>query len=270
MHVHVTSIVAWAGVDSRAISSLYLASDSRITWPAGHLWDQGRKTFASPSHAQVFGYWGDVLFPALAIPVVIQQLEAGMIHTKFARPHGAIAKAIRRLWIDYPHKERRNMGILMASRFGDSWDSIFSLATMTFDARTTEWTLTPIEMPTQSARLKIAGSGTKQIQSASVLWEASRERRTSRAIFGAFCDALHSASDNESGGAPQLVGLHRVGPAKTFGVVFQQKRYFAGAKIEKRDATNEVEWFNELFERVDGQSKLLLPGAKSHNRATGS
>jgi hypothetical protein len=268
--VHVTSIVAWAGVDSRAVSSIYLASDSRITWPGGQVWDRGRKTFAALNRPNIFAYWGDVLFPALAIPVVMQQLEAGMIHTKFARPHGATAKAIRRLWIDYPHKERRNMGILMASRAGEGWGSTFSLSTLTFDARTSEWKLTPITMPSGSARLRIAGSGTKQIEKASLLWAASPERRTSRAVFGAFCDALHAGGDDKSGGPPQLVGLHRAGPAKTFGIVYQRNRYLAGAKIQKGDASNEIEWFNELFERVDGRTKLLLPGAKRHRRAAAS
>jgi len=266
--VQVTSIVAWAGVDSRAISSLYLASDSRVTWPTGYLWDQGRKTFAAPTSAHIFAYWGDVLFPALAIPVVIQLLEADLIKTKFARPHGAVAKAIRRLWIDYPQKERRNMGILMASRFSEGQESVFSLAAMTFDAKESAWTLTPIEMPSYSARLRIAGSGTKQIKSSSAIWEASSEKGTSRAVFGAFCDALRSGGDPNSGGAPQLVGLHRVGPAKTFGVVVGRNRYFSGAKILKSDASNEVEWFNEVFERVDGVSKLRVLGAKKHEHVS--
>jgi hypothetical protein len=58
-----TTIVTWAAVDTHGVSSIYIASDSRISWGATTVWDSGRKTFASQDCPFVFGYWGDVLFP---------------------------------------------------------------------------------------------------------------------------------------------------------------------------------------------------------------
>ena len=60
-----TSLLAWVGVDSRHLSSIYLASDSRISWGDVANWDFGRKLFASTKYPEIIGYVGDVLFPSL-------------------------------------------------------------------------------------------------------------------------------------------------------------------------------------------------------------
>jgi hypothetical protein len=73
-----------------------------------------------------------------------------------------------------------------------------------------------------------------------------------------------------SGGGPQLVGLYRKGPGRTFGTVFGGKRYFAGAPVARDAASSDtVEWRNELFERVDGVTARRLDGAQPHARPSG-
>ena len=43
-----TTLIAWVGVDSQRIGSVYIASDSRITWmDYGDCWDSTQKVFSS-------------------------------------------------------------------------------------------------------------------------------------------------------------------------------------------------------------------------------
>lgn len=64
-----TAFLSWVGVDHRGPASLYLASDSRISWTDNEVrsWDRGRKVFACSRTPDVLGYVGDVLFPSLVL-----------------------------------------------------------------------------------------------------------------------------------------------------------------------------------------------------------
>jgi hypothetical protein len=262
----VTTIVAWAGVDQRKVASIYIASDSRISWGRTHQWNQGRKTFAALGTPHIFGYWGDVLFPSIALPTVLDELAAGAIRSR-GSAFGEIGNGIRRLWADYPNQERRDFGIVMATRRREAMDAVFALALMTFMAKTDSWELQEVPMPRTSARLLLDGSGASGFRDAEHLWEESSQGGTSRAVYSAFTEALARGADPYSGGAPQLVGLRRIGPAIRFGTVYQRKRYLAGARVTQNAAkSTNVTWFNELFELVDGGRARRLPGAQHHER----
>lgn len=260
---YVTSIAVWAGVDSRGMASLYIASDSRISWGDTHRWDQGRKTFACQTQPYVFGYWGDVLFPALAIPAITQSLDGGVLIPDRARPFGVVGDALRRLWLNYPTAERRDVSVAVAYRSGSEMASRFWLAVFSFEAASDSWSTRYIDMPKRSSLLEVAGSGAAAIRSASKVWEASAESGTSRAVFGAFCDALSRGEDPKSGGGPQLVGLHREKFGQTFGINYKGQAFLAGAHLRSAQS-GRVHWFNELFERVTPDGALLR-GAKKHH-----
>ena len=57
-----TTVIAWAGVDQRAVASLYLASDSRITWQNGETWDRATKVFGAQTQPHMFAFAGDAFF----------------------------------------------------------------------------------------------------------------------------------------------------------------------------------------------------------------
>lgn len=225
-----TTIVAWAGVDQRKVASIYIASDSRISWGSSHLWNQGRKTFAASATPHIFGYWGDVLFPSIALPTILDELAAGVIRPR-GSAFGEVGSSIRRLWTDYPKQEQRDFGIVMATRRREAMDAVFELAVMTFEATTGIWDLREVEMPRSSARLHLAGTGAREVRDAQRLWEESAHGGTSRAIYSAFTEALGQGSDPYSGGAPQLVGLHRIGPGIRFGTVYQGNRYLQRLRL---------------------------------------
>jgi len=263
-----TSLVCWAGVDDRKVASLYIASDSRLTWPeSGAHWDQGRKAFAANNAPFIFGYWGDVLFPALALPVVQEKVDRGFISgMPGPRAHDAIAHTIRTMWRDYPETERRSLGILIGSRSGEFMPCRFLLTVLTYRQDTDEWASMSVPMPQKSSVLRYEGSGATSLKDAEQLWEESPARKTSRAVFSAFCDSLAAGKDPHSGGPPQLVGLRRNGNALSFGLIHEQRRYIAGTPSHRNETWEGVNWFNRLFERVRADTKRRMPGAQKHTR----
>ena len=82
-----TSFVAWVGVDARGPASIYLASDSRISWvdpdKTFETWDYGRKLFASKKYPEIFGYFGDTLFPSQMLGQVLDLIEFKRKERKF-------------------------------------------------------------------------------------------------------------------------------------------------------------------------------------------
>lgn len=259
-----TTIATWAAVDTRGVSSVYIASDSRISWRGTTPWDQGRKTFASHQQPYIFGYWGDVLFPAIALPQVIESIDHELIPLNRNRPYGAVGSAIRRLWLDYPVSQRRECGIVMAHRLGQGMRAVFNVTIFFYDGSTKLWRRKSIPMPETSAMLQIDGSGATAILQAKKLWDASAQSGTSRAVFSAFCEGLSSGKDKHSGGGPQLVGLRRTGPGRAYGIALGRERYFAGRRVRREDVNEGVDWYNELFERIDAATMRRLPGAQRH------
>lgn len=260
-----TSIVSWVGVDPRGPASVYIASDSRISWGTSHIWDNGRKTFASATHPYIFGYCGDVLFPSMVLPVVQEHLASGAITTEPRSMFGEVGSLIRRLWMQYPHEEHRDFSIIMAARLGEKMAARFYVAMMTFNAKTQTWHLREEDMPKVSSLLIHAGSGAEEVIAAETLWQASAHAGTSRAAFSAFCESMRLGADPHTGGGPQIVGLRRIGNGMTFGVVYDGLRYLSGAVVGREAAASStIDWFNELFERVDGTRMRRLPDAQRH------
>lgn len=260
-----TSLLAWAGIDSRGPASLYIASDSRISWGRSHKWDNGRKTFASSHAPYAFGYCGDVLFPSMALPIVLEQLAAGALAASPRSAFGEIGDQIRQLWLTYPEQEHRDFSIIMAARTGEGMRARFILSLLTFQLSDGTWETRDLEMPSTSSSLIIGGSGSSEIRAAENLWQEGAQANTSRAVFSAFCESMRGAGDPLTGGGPQLVGLHRIGTAKNFGVVYGGNRYLSGARIHgQRAGSSTTQWFNELFERVDGRRTTRLAGAQRH------
>ena len=259
-----TSIAVWAGVDTHGVASLYVASDSRISWGNSYRWDQGRKVFACGSEPHIFGYWGDVLFPALCLPVLVDRIDHGLLVSTAPTEHQEVLDALRSLWSGYPDQEKRDLGIVHAFRVGNGTECVFNLAIITYDKNSDSWDIRQAPMPPGSAVLQVAGSGTQAVRRSLDLWQMSDAAGTSRAIFSAFCESVAGSRDPYTGGAPQLVGLYRIGAGRLFGFIQDGQRYVTGAKLSDSEAVGDIEWRNNIFERVDGRSGARLPGAQRH------
>lgn len=257
-----TSIVAWTGVDTHGPASLYIASDSRISWGNQYRWDFGRKTFAGLLRPHIFGYWGDVLFPALALPVVLEKLDRGLLPDAPATEVN-ILDEVRAMWRTYPRQERRDVGILHGHRRHMGMHAQLSLAILRYRSESDLWSKQDVTLPETSSVLALHGSGRESMQESSARWQASPQADTSRSAFSAFCESIASGRDPYSGGGPQVVGLWRGrGAGQSFGTVADRQPFFAGS-VHRKPRGEAVPFFNELFERVDDTGRRI-EGAQRH------
>lgn len=264
-----TSLVAWAACDTRGPASLNIASDSRISWSRNGVvvrrWDEAKKVFASANTALVIGYVGDVLFPALVLPGLIDRVDRDVFPAGEVIP-GLLA-GIRRQWSNFPAEERRPVTIYIGCREGQGMAARFKLVQLTNRSGTKDdWRQREIPVPSRSACLAVDGSGRGTVQRALDAWQRTPAAETSRAVFSGFVDAVVSSVDPATGGAPQLASLYRVGPGRLMGIIHEDKRYFGGTRLIGDEFVESIEWRNALFERADGRTKTRLNAAQRHTR----
>ena len=81
-----TLMVSWVGVDTHRPASIYIASDSRLSWPNEAHYNHGRKTFACSQFPDIFGYCGDVLFPSMVLAQIVEMIDAGLLFGENSPP----------------------------------------------------------------------------------------------------------------------------------------------------------------------------------------
>ena len=265
-----TSLVVWSGADSRGPASLNIASDSRISWSGNgerRCWDQAQKVYAAGSVPLLIGYVGDVLFPSLVLPSLIDRIDHGLFRADGEVVDGVLS-ILRQGWKSYPQQEQRSVTFYLGRRQSEAMSASFELHRLSVDA-SGKWNQEGIPVPAQSARLAVVGTGRSAMVAASDRWQTSTAAGTSRAVFSAFIDALDSGSDPSTGGSPQLGCLYRVGPGRLLGIVHRGQRHYAGAPLIGDEEVEVVEWRNSLFERTDGRSRSRLRDAKAQPRPQG-
>jgi hypothetical protein len=267
---YMTSLIAWIGVDARGAASAYFASDSRITWPGVGTWDHGRKLFACRRYPHMLGYCGDVLFPTQTLSQISEMVDADLLATASERCDiclARVASVLSTALETYPAAVKREFDVLYCIREGEGVPSRFHLWQLTF-APSASPRVSLISMPESSAVVAILGSGAPSVHIHLKQWDASDAGGTSRAAFSAFCDSLDAAGDPHSAGPPQLVGLWRKGAAQTFGMIWEQRRYFYGTEVNTI-AVNDVRCYNSRFELCDPYTLARKPGAQPQPRPKG-
>ena len=263
-----TSLLVWAGVDSRGVTSLNMVADSRITFSNGDVWDSAMKVFAATTHPLMLGYVGDVMFPLLTLPGVLARADAGIYGSEPRNVVGSVIADIRTAWRTYPTQNCHTTTILVGFRRGVGMNSEFELKQLTGRTGSSDMQEVSRSMPDQSAFVLLKGSGAKAVSEESEQWQQTEAGGTSRAAYAAFVDSLRFGADPSSGGAPQLASIWRDDkPARTIPVVYETRRYMLGTELFGNAQISGLgEWRGPLFERVDGQSKRLLAGAQPHFR----
>lgn len=269
-----TTVLSWIGVDSRAPASIYLASDSRISWNNKTKWDVGRKLFASKTMPEMFGYCGDVTFPIQILGQIVEQIDNGLlfsIEETYSSKLAKICNIVDDSFHKLPEEQQRSFEILYVTRYKSRMESEFFLAKILLNSHG-KIISENISLPNKSGLIVSSGTGNTSLKNWYNNWIGDEHKdieglnKTSRSVFSAFCDSLGSKDDPFSGGAPQLIGLYRIGSAITFGVIYDGERYINGLPIENSTLLSKVEWRNTLFERCDGQSMLILKGAQKQPR----
>jgi len=264
-----TLLVAWAGIDTHGPASVYIASDSRISWKPGTNFDFGRKVFAFQKWPDVLGYCGDVLFPSIALNQIVDLADAGLLFEKTftcKQKFQAIANKLNDLFREYPQFHsgiaENSLSIIHCSR--DQVDHKKFFCHSYRWSKKQGWYGTEVEFPSKSEVLFALGTGAKHFEENFKRYSKGTNSGTSRAVFHCFCDTLDYTTELSVGGAPQLVGIIRKpdSVAQTFGVIHKNRRYFLGAHIDNLRHLDNISWRNNNFEICDGHTKLKAPNAQ--------
>jgi hypothetical protein len=268
-----TSLVVWSGVDTHGPASVYIASDSRISWEVDSAWNYGRKLFASIKYPEVLGYYGDVLFPSQVLSRVVDLIDRDILFSDAMAPSEKserVAEIIRKSLDDYPPRQlaSQSFAVVYATRESEGTTSRFHVFLMGWSG-SSGWLKEALTVPNESTVIRAFGSGARNIAKWHERWSRAQKARTSRGVFSALCDSIYSNEDRLSGGAPQLVGIYRKWPAKLFGIVYQHERFIGGLPVECSSHLSKIDWRNSLFERCDWQTMEPMRGAQPHNRPRG-
>jgi hypothetical protein len=263
-----TSLFVWTGVDSRKPSSVYIAADSRFSWQNSIHWDQGRKVFASLFYPDVLGYCGDVVSMSNILQQCTSLADRKLLYEDSASADSrvnAYNNFIEEASKSYPNS-MQNSVVVGVARDGVGMKARFLVWELVWNQIARTWTRNDVEVKDQSGPLLIWGTGASSIRAALAEIPTDSKERTSRAMYWAFVAALKSGKDKFSGGAPQISGVYRQLPAKDFGVVFGGERFIYGVPVPSTLNPGSCEWFNEEFERCDGNRGLRLPEAQRQPR----
>lgn len=264
-----TTIAAHLSVDSRGPCAIYIASDSRITWgEASRRWDAGQKAFASNTSPDIFGYCGSAFFPTQIINQVTRQVDAGILFDQMScaeERHGRWVSTIKRSLAISANAEVPDFKLFHGARSGSGMACSFRLWLVSFQSDGQVWKDVEIDLKAdQSHFASVSGSGRDSLQKQLAITENQEEAGTSRHAFRALFQSIKAGNDSLSGGAPQIVGIYRIRPARNFGMIWEGDRYYCGCKLVAGSNYECIEWFNERFERADGKTKKRLKGAKQH------
>lgn len=268
-----TSFVAWLGADSRGPTSVYFASDSRLSWGTDpRTWDTGRKLFACHRSPEIFGFTGYLPLPQMILSRITELIDRKLLPSLI---HGAVSgraqelEEMTRREVDahtYPIDGDFSLFYAARSGLGMPPNTAFHIHEVRYHAASRTVQLYPIDVPLASSVLLTRGSGKIAVDDWTDRWKRSDQGGTSRAAFSGFCDALREGSDKRSGGEPQLVGLYRQGYAKLFGVVTSRGASIQGRLGPIHPSLDRIEWRDELFQRVRPNGSLVK-SAQAHVRS---
>lgn len=267
-----TSFIAWLGSDSRGPTSLYFASDSRISWGNDpKTWDTGRKLFATQTTPEIFGFTGSVLLPQAILTRTCDFIDRGFRSRENSNSPESRAEWLAAMVVSevkaHPQKRLDDFSIFYGLRSGEGMPdrSHFNLFHIHWSSREEAISTISVEIPLVSSILKLHGSGTSSLKKWAISWKESDQGNTSRTMFSAFCDSMSSGEDKLTGGEPQLVGLYRNGNARVFGVVTKNGPSMEGSLNPPIAIDADIEWRDALFQRVN-RAGTPLKSAQRHGR----
>lgn len=264
-----TTLISWIAVDERQPSAIYLASDSRFTWPNKRHWNVGKKLYASTRHPEIFGFCGDVLFSAQVLDKLCNKIDFEHVLSSevvFENKLEIVRAFISESFASYPREAREHFEIQYISRSGSGMKSQFHAGIISWSGQK-DVEAKVLEIPAISGLVHSSGTGTKPLSNWYYRWKKSDIKDTSRSVFGAFCDSLSSGEDPQSGGSPQLMGLYRVGSPRIIGVIWKGEKYISGSPLHVSECPVGIEWHNELFERCDPETLQLKKNAQRQPRS---
>lgn len=264
-----TTIAVELSIDARGPCALYIVSDSRITWGKHeNRWDSGQKTFASSKTPDIFGYCGSAFFPTQVLNQITHQIEAGILFNGNANAqerHGRWLNTVRKSLKNSQGALIEDFTLLHGARNGEGMKSEFLLWESKWSSKNKGWIDSEIKLSSEhSSFLAISGTGRSKLETRMSSLPQEKDAITSRRAFQTLFSLIEAGDDDFSGGAPQMVGIYRVKPARHYGIIWRNRRYFCGSELVAGSCYENIEWRNEKFERADGRLKTRLKGAQKH------
>jgi hypothetical protein len=230
-----TTLVSWATYKAGQVgapNSIYIVSDSRVTWgtPKSY-WDGGRKVFTCRIEPHMFGYCGDVVFPSLVLAQIVSAIDNGVlfgIKATAEEKHDVVYASVKKSFHRRRDTPDQDFSILHALRMGENTTRKFSVWQISYDSKQKEWRSKPLAIPTTTGIIGILGSGKVSVKKHIDRWIKSDVGARSSAFFSGFCDALFSAEDEHSGGVPQIGALNPGSHAQIIGFINDGAHYLHG------------------------------------------
>jgi hypothetical protein len=265
-----TLLTSWIGVDPRGVASIYIASDSRISWGQSAKFDYGRKVFAFNNYPDILGYCGDVLFPSMVLGQIIEMGDNGLLlNEEFdcKQKFEAIKEKLIQIFDKYPHEvsgiTNDTLQVIHGSREPNNPRKFFCHI-ITW-RKNIGWSGEKFDLSGNSRVIFVGGSGKTEFEENYSRYEKGQNKSTSRNVFHSFCDTLFNIKDSACGGSPQLVGIYSKpdSVAKKYGIIKDKNRYLFGSRIDQVHNSDKIEWRNDLFEICDGRTMKKIEKAKS-------
>jgi hypothetical protein len=140
---------------------------------------------------------------------------------------------------------------------------------ISYDAKEKGWQSEPITIPLKTGVLASLGSGAKITDRHVGRWKKSDVGDRSSSIFSAFYDAVTSKADPLSGGAPQIAALFSSLGPQIIGFVKDGVHYLHGLELVPGKMLAQIEWRDELFQRIDPMTLKRKSGARRFARPAG-
>ncbi|CAA0080090.1 Uncharacterised protein [Zhongshania aliphaticivorans] len=263
-----TLLVAWAGIDSRGPASVYIATDSRVSWGSKGHFDHANKTFALQKFPAIIGYCGDSMASLMLISQAITLMEA------VPESHGqnlenlvdVLIRFAVRNYSQYPAELSSGsftVVICGKSRTESAGEFACYQVDSTFDKTTKKF----LKLPEQSGPIVVAGSGASEFGDRYERHQSveNPNKSTSRDVFHVFNQTISNTAIYSVGNIPQITTVIRkpYSGGAHCGVVVNSQRYIAGQLIDKDIAPKELQWFNDNFEITNPQTKRRQDGAQA-------
>lgn len=262
-----TLLVAWTGIDSRSPASVYVATDSRISWGTSGYYDNAIKTFASTNFPAIIGYCGDSLASQMIISQAIAVIEAMPNYSGITLEElvNIFIRIIVRNYSQYPVD--LSTGSFTVVVCGKSVvDSAGDFECYRIESTFKEARKSKLLFPEKSGPIVVAGSGKDDFQAhyEKHQHKDNPNKSTSRDVFHAFYKTIATGNNPTVGSIPQVTAVYRkpnTGGSHC-GVVIAGQRYIAGQMVDKDILPEKIQWFNDNFEITNPHTKRREQGAQ--------
>lgn len=260
-----TLIVGWIACDSnrrgQKPSAMYFGSDSRFTWNKEHAYNYGQKIFSAKKYPEMFAFCGDASFATFVLSPLIEVIDSGSFLENM--PFDVKCQKIQNHFqgcIDGYNTALSRIDNTVII-YGTKYKQNFAAYRYTFPNNVCQCEQLPIN--DYSSFITVEGSGKQEMKN-QFRYVEMRKDLYSREICHYFTSTIESSANNTVGGIPQIVGLYRgIDVPITFGFVKDEKAYLYGVEVNAKNCSEDVEWRNIDFERIDPNTLQLMEGAQA-------